>query len=547
MKNILFKLAVASPLLIISSTHAATPINLAHPLNERIQLFSANFSSIQTKEIRRHVDFNQTSHIRFQQTYLGYPVWGADAIAHVPKNKNRGLALAGALNQATTAMNGIVYKDLDMDLAKAPPFVFTKSQVNKALQYAISSYQHQTDTHSEIEDPQSQLIVYVDKQNRAHFAFHVSFYVSSNHIPAKPNYILDAQSFNVYKKWNRVKAEQRERENVDGGGDGGNEKTGKIFYDDLPYHMKKLTLQRNDKKQVCYLQNDDVLIKNSKTKDYVEFACKKPNLKHNNVYWNDLDDGKNGGFSPNNDAMFGITAVNQMFKQWYNIAPVTDKDNKPVAITVYTHWSWGANSYWEGLVKGEWRMRLGDGDKSKYPFTTLDSIAHELGHGFTEGHSWLDDENTQAGGLGESFSDMTAQALQYYMFGKNTWLHNQEVVKGKEGAIRYFDKPSKDCHGNDKPGEHCSIDDMSQLGEYTDEHYSAGIFNRAFYLIATANNWDVKKAYDVMVHANMNYWTYETTFADAACGVIKATNDYKYDIKPVLSAFNNVKVDISKC
>ncbi len=33
-------------------------------------------------------------------------------------------------------------------------------------------------------------------------------------------------------------------------------------------------------------------------------------------------------------------------------------------------------------------------------------------------------------------------------------------------------------------------------------HYSSGVFNRAFYLLATTENWDVMKAFEVFVTAN---------------------------------------------
>ena len=50
-----------------------------------------------------------------------------------------------------------------------------------------------------------------------------------------------------------------------------------------------------------------------------------------------------------------------------------------------------------------------------------------------------------------------------------------------------------------------------------------------------------------MTQANMHYWTSNTSWADAACGVLKATADYKYDDAVVKNAFSVVGVDISKC
>ena len=53
-----------------------------------------------------------------------------------------------------------------------------------------------------------------------------------------------------------------------------------------------------------------------------------------------------------------------------------------------------------------------------------------------------------------------------------------------------------------------------------DVHFSSGIFNKTFYLLGTAEGWNTKKAFDVMVKANMAYWTPNIDFHHAAnCGV----------------------------
>ena len=60
----------------------------------------------------------------------------------------------------------------------------------------------------------SSLIVYIDKQNKAHWAFLVAFLGGSRTgMPAVPTYILDAQSFAVYAEWNDLQT----LENVTGG------------------------------------------------------------------------------------------------------------------------------------------------------------------------------------------------------------------------------------------------------------------------------------------------------------------------------------------
>jgi Zn-dependent metalloprotease len=50
-----------------------------------------------------------------------------------------------------------------------------------------------------------------------------------------------------------------------------------------------------------------------------------------------------------------------------------------------------------------------------------------------------------------------------------------------------------------------------------------------------------------MMQANMHYWTSKTSFAEAACGVMQATNDYAYDQTVVKRAFAEVGIDVTTC
>ena len=101
-----------------------------------------------------------------------------------------------------------------------------------------------------------------------------------------------------------------------------------------------------------------------------------------------------------------------------------------------------------------------------------------------------------------------------------------------------MDEPTKDGK---------SISHMKDYNDSLNVHYSSGIFNKAFYLMGSAEGWNTKKAFDVMVKANMDYWTANSTFAEAACGILSATSDYKYDATAVLSALKQVGLDDSQC
>lgn len=186
-------------------------------------------------------------------------------------------------------------------------------------------------------------------------------------------------------------------------------------------------------------------------------------------------------------------------------------------------------------------MYFGDGAKMLYPLTSLGVGAHEISHGFTSQHSNLTYEK-QSGGLNESFSDMAAQAAEFYSVGHNDWQIGPEIFKA-DRPLRYMDDPTKDGKS------------IGHVKDYTDElnvHYTSGVFNKAFYLLATSNGWTTRKAFDVMVQANMHYWTANSTFQDAACGVVKATldlqkKDSSYAMNDVKTAMQGVGIDVSHC
>jgi Zn-dependent metalloprotease len=105
-------------------------------------------------------------------------------------------------------------------------------------------------------------------------------------------------------------------------------------------------------------------------------------------------------------------------------------------------------------------------------------------------------------------------------------------------ALRYMDDPKKDG---------MSINNYND--PHPDEpHALGGVFNRAFYLIATSPTWNTHKAFDIMVEANRHYWTASMkTLIDAACGVMSATKALKYNETDVQKAFDSVGIDVSKC
>ena len=95
---------------------------------------------------------------------------------------------------------------------------------------------------------------------------------------------------------------------------------------------------------------------------------------------------------------------------------------------------------------------------------------------------------------------------------------------------------------NNPPQDGSSIDHASNFTSSMDVHYSSGVYNKAFYLLATKAGWDTKKAFQVFARANDLYWTASSTFNQGACGVETATTDLGFTKADVTAAFTSVGV-----
>lgn len=514
----------------LTSTYAAEAIDVSHQSVTMLKPFlSKTTSSLSSlKLLSQDTDFNQTTHTKLQQTYQGYPVWGGEVIVHTPKGLNT--SFSSLANEKAT-MNGTIYEKLADDISM-PPVVDTQN----AIKQAQAIYQNKTGIKASITEPQAELMVYIDDQNKAHWAYLVNFIVKkSKGMIEKPTYVLDANTFKIYEEWDDIQT----LEKVSGGGFGGNPKLGKLMYDGLRRHLPTLTMSRDVSNKTCFLQNDDVTVKDVRKNDAIsEFACASVDKNHNNIYWSADLGAINDAYSPDNDALYIGKIVKEMYQKWYDIPVLADTNGNPMMLNMRVHEDM-ENAYWDGK-----QMTFGDGGDYFYPLVSLGVGAHEVSHGFTQQHSNLF-YAFQPGGMNESFSDMAAQAAEYYSTGTNSWQIGPEIVKDS-GALRYMDEPTKDCNGR-APGDKCSISNAKDFTRGLNVHYSSGVFNKAFYLIATSPDWNTKKAFDIMVKANQHYWTKYSTFNRAACGVVSAAKDYNYSVNDVKKAFQEVGVDASNC
>lgn len=477
--------------------------------------------------VKEHTDKNQVSHARMQQYYAGFPVFGGYAILH-----SHHTAKTLGLVNSDVQMNGVLYKGLSQELGQ-PSDAFVK---NAAL--ALNQFKSQF-SGQKMSEEQVTPMVYMDEKHHAHWAYKVSVFVTyQDKIPARPTAIVDVNTYTPFVQWNDVKTV---RNSAFGRGFGGNEKVGEYQFGK---ELRLLDILRDDVSETCFMENADVKVVNmghkysSKNKP-MQFSCKTDPNDPSNTYFTgysaDGYDRENGAASPTNDALYAGYVIKHMYHDWYGVEALKNTDGSSMKLVMRVHYgSSYENAYWDGQ-----QMTFGDGDTMMYPLVSLGVGGHEVSHGFTEQHSGLEYFG-QSGGMNEAFSDMAAQAAEFYSLNKNSWQIGPEIMKEGSGydALRYMDKPSRDGH---------SIDTATDYYGGLDVHYSSGVFNRLFYILASQPNWNTRKAFDVMVKANMDYWTPYSTFDQGGCGVLAAAKDLGYSLDDVKKSLADVAINDQSC
>ena len=357
--------------------------------------------------IQQRTDRNHVTHIRMQQKYAGFMVYGGYAIMHSLNSANHLLAA-----NSKVEMNGTVYRGLQSELGQPEDNFVSNGEL--ALKQFKANYEGK-----ELREEQVIPIVYIDNKHQAHWAYKVSVYVRhKDKIPERPTAILDAKSFKPFVQWNDIKTASRQA--VKGMGYGGNHKTGEYLYGKT-YPLLDLT--RDEKRSTCSMANNDVKVVDM-NHDYfsfnrpMKFECKKDQNADSLIFWTgykaDGYDKENGAFSPTNDALYAGYVIKHLYHDWYDVE-VLSKNGKPMQLVMRVHYGDGfENAYWDGK-----RMTFGDGGDILYPLVSLSIGAHEISHGFTEQHSDLQ-YFAHSGGINESFSDMASQAAAYYSTGAST-------------------------------------------------------------------------------------------------------------------------------
>ncbi|HWT15216.1 MAG TPA: M4 family metallopeptidase, partial [Patescibacteria group bacterium] len=441
------------------------------------------------KVLEKHVDADGTTHYRYQQLFRGIPVFGE----HVVVSENK----SGIKN-----LFGRMAVGLDRELAAGAKSRFDEAS---ALELGKRAALGKRLAGALIERQNAQRVVFIDDEGKASMAFLTEVLADKvgGGAPTRMFTILDANSGKVLKQWDGL------AHALVGTGPGGNTKTGQYEYG-TTYGYNDVTQSGT----TCTMTNSNVktVNLNGGTSGTTAFAYTCPRNTVKTI---------NGGYSPLNDAHYFGGVIYNMYQSYISKAPLTFQ------LSMKVHYSSNyENAFWDGSA-----MSFGDGASTFYPLVSLDVSSHEVSHGFTEQNSNLT-YSGMSGGMNEAYSDMAGEAAEYFMKGTNDWKVGADIFKGT-GALRYMNNPPQDGK---------SIDNAANFTSSMDVHYSSGVYNKAFYLLATKTGWTTKKAFQVFARANDLYWTASSTFNQGACGAETAATDLGFVKADVTAAFTSVGV-----
>ncbi|MEQ1512553.1 MAG: M4 family metallopeptidase [Lysobacteraceae bacterium] len=436
----------------------------------------------------RKTDHGVRNH-RYRQTFRGLPIFGEHIVVNEDTNGN----ISTLFGQKVTG--------LASEIPAGKPRLGSRIALVIAKSAGLGNRVGFMRTSAE----KSELMIHIDDHGVARKAHVVSYFADTRNggAPTQPIVIVDAENGRVLKQWDNL------QHALVGTGPGGNLKTGKYEYGaDFGF------MDVSQSGATCAMNNTNVKTVNlnhgiTGTTAF-SYSCPRNTVK-----------AINGAYSPLNDAHYFGSVIYNMYNAYIGKPPLTFQ------LIMRVHYSTGyENAFWDGSV-----MTFGDGALKFYPLVSLDVASHEVSHGFTSQNSDLT-YSDQSGGINEAYSDIAGEAAEYFMEGTNDFLSGADIFKSA-GAQRYMANPPQDGK---------SIGHASNYVADMDVHYSSGVYNKAFYLLATKPGWNTQKAFQVFARANDLYWTASTDFNQGVCGVQTAAIDLGYAKADVTAAFTSVGV-----
>ncbi|SDG15252.1 Por secretion system C-terminal sorting domain-containing protein [Chitinophaga filiformis] len=251
----------------------------------------------------------------------------------------------------------------------------------------------------------------------------------------------------------------------------------------------------------------------------------------------DFSNGGTGWTTANagHDVHWGTEKV---FDYWASVRGRNSYDNLGGTLFGYVHadlhginsqFSNNDNAFWDPTMHS---MTYGDGTTQFKAVTSLDVIAHEIGHGICQFTAALPGGFSEQGAMNEGLSDIWGAVIEYYATPyKQTWLIGDEIMKNGQPCLRSMIDPNSLSYPDTYHGTYW---------DYNNEpHKNSTVLSHWFYLLSQGGSGtnDLGNSYSVTgqgisIAADI-IWNAESTgklqsqsqYADARTATINAATE----------------------
>jgi Zn-dependent metalloprotease/chitodextrinase len=441
------------------------------------------------------------NHYKFQQTFNGIPIAGAEYILHqrekqplkgngmiVPsfrKNEKPAISSEAALASALAQVNASRYAWEDPEMEK----MVKKQKGDKATLY-----------------PQPRLVYFSTSDDREASSYQLVYEMKVFAVKPMSNqqFYISAADGSVVQKINLIH-------------DSNTPATGTTKYNGVQsittdftgsnYVLKETNRGGSGTAISTYDMNNSI--------NYVSAV----NYQNNSTTWNNEPVGVQGHWG-----------VEKTFDYFYGVHGRNSFNNSGAEVIAYLDYDINYNNAsWNGFF-----MTFGGGNgTTRTSWASLDVVAHEFTHGVTEFSAGLVYQN-ESGALNESFSDIFGATVEFQVEGANgNWLLSEDVTVNGSG-IRSMINPNAFSDPDTYHGTFWEFTGADNGGVHT----NSGVQNHWYYLLSQGGSGtnDIGNSYAVagigmdmaaaIAYRNLTqYLTTDSRYRDAREGALEAAED----------------------
>ncbi|MEU5389028.1 M4 family metallopeptidase [Kitasatospora cineracea] len=389
------------------------------------------------------VDADGTRHFRYERTYNGLPVLGGDLVVHQAANgklKSTDKAVAGSLAPASLSPKLTAGQAAGKATGAVQATVGIAKDADESALTSVSGA-----------SGDAQLVVWAaDGAPRLAYRTTVEG-LRADGTPSRQLLVTDADTGAVLSTHEEIQTA-----NATGTGNG-------VFVGSVPLTTSLSGSTYTLKDATRGGQYTTTLANKTSGKGTVY-------TKTSNTWGNGLASNKESAAV---DAQYGAAVTWDFYKNTFGRNGIRND-----GVGAYSRVHYGSNyvnAFWDDSC---FCMTYGDGASNTHPLTELDVSGHEMSHGVTANTAGLN-YSGESGGLNEATSDIFGTMVEFYAnLAKDNpdYLIGELIdINGNGTPLRYMDKPSKDG---------ASADYWSSTVGSKDVHYSSGVANHFFYLLA---------------------------------------------------------------